>query len=228
MTLVCVPVTARTVQQALKAVARASCAGDVVELRLDCLKDPAPSDVEKIISRSRAPVTITNRPAREGGFFTGPENKRIGLLEDVLRSAAFVDVELSTPPALRKRLVAKAKKARTKVIISFHDTKRTPEYKALAKILDEEKKAGADIMKIITTACAPGDNIKLLELYEYAGKKRAPLAAWAMGEQGKPSRFLAIASGAPLAFASLKGMESAPGQLTLKEAKDFIKALKKT
>ncbi len=222
MTVVCIPITAKTLVKAARIIPVTR--PDMIELRMDFLKTV--DGLEKFFSVARVPVIATNRPRREGGFFTGPEEKRVSLLEKTLGKAKYVDIELSAPEKLRKKLVKKAKKAGTKVIVSFHDTRKTPEASVLKKILEEEKRAGADVAKIVTTAKSVGDNVKFIELYEYAKQKKIPLAAWAMGEPGRPSRYTAIVFGAPFVFASLKGMKSAPGQLTVDEAKEFIKALR--
>jgi len=223
---ICVPVVAQTVQGVLDAVSRARGSADLIELRLDCLKNPAAEDLQRLFSGVRIPFIATNRPAREGGSFKGPERQRLAMLEKAIGKAAFIDVELSAPQELRRKLSKNSKRTKTRIIVSFHDTRATPAVSVLEKNLDAEMKAGADVAKIVTTARFPEDNIKFVELYEYAKARRVPLVAWAMGEAGRPSRFLAMEMDAPIVFASLKGTKSAPGQLSVKEARKFLRAKK--
>jgi 3-dehydroquinate dehydratase-1 len=215
---ICVPIMEKTVKAAAKRAGAASKAADLVEFRLDSLA-PGETNLQAFFSAARVPVIATNRPKREGGMFKGSAAQRVALLERCVGKAGYIDIELSTPAGLRGALVKRAKRAGTKVIVSFHDTKRTPPVRALEKVLAAERRAGADIAKIVTAAQVPEDNAACAWLYEKAGG--FPLVSWAMGPAGRPSRFIAIALGSPIAFASLGGKGSAPGQPTVKETRRF-------
>jgi 3-dehydroquinate dehydratase/shikimate dehydrogenase len=87
--LLCATVTAPTMA-ALRA-ERDAAPGDMVELRLDTVRDP---DVAGALAGRRQPAIVTCRARWEGGHFTGSEEERQRLLGEALDlGAEYVDVE---------------------------------------------------------------------------------------------------------------------------------------
>ncbi len=68
------------------------------------------------------------------------------------------------------------------------------------------------LVKIVTTATKPADNLTILSLYD--GHAPAPIA-FCMGKQGVLSRVMAMERGSPIAYASLPDESTASGQLPL-------------
>ena len=70
---ICVPVQAKTVAAAKAMMKRAFPVADMVELRIDGLKDP---DLPKLLQCRAGKILVTNRRRQEGGAYEGPEEAR--------------------------------------------------------------------------------------------------------------------------------------------------------
>jgi 3-dehydroquinate dehydratase type I len=221
--MICVSVVAATNEEAVRQMGRCFPVVDVAELRIDFIRNV---NLEKLVSAKTGKILVTARKKDEGGNFEGDEEERLSLLtRAVMLKADFVDIELSTDEALRKKLLNKIKKygSRTKLIISHHDFNRTPSYGKLQNIFNECAGEGAHIVKIATFARSMEDNLKILKLINFAQKTNTKIIALCMGTKGKISRIMAPYFGSYLSYASLeKGAESAPGQLTIEEMKKIF------
>jgi len=101
-----------------------------------------------------------------------------------------------------------------KLIISHHDSEKTPDLYELENTYLRAKKLGADIVKIVTTATSINDNFVIFELL----KNKKDLISFCMGIKGQISRILAPKYGSFLSYCSLDG-QAAPGQLSLEDMK---------
>ena len=215
-TLVAVTVTADTAREMQARMAEASKAGaDLVELRLDYLRDLNGHEVKELVATRPCPVIVTIRPAWEGGRFGGTEADRLHMLKEAVAAGAeYVDLEYVAwrdhRDACRHLLDACHKNGRsTKLILSQHDLKRTPGN--LDEIFAEMAGSEADIIKLATTARHINASLRMLEAVRQAGK---PAIGLCMGGAGMMTRVLAGKVGAYLTFASLAaGEEAAPGQI---------------
>ena len=205
-------------------------AADMAEVRLDALADVESLDFVSLIKDRPCPLIFTNRSSAEGGFFSGSEEERISLLEKAISAGAdYVDIELRTDPALRDAIVKKVREAGTKLIISYHDFSCTPEKEKLIEVFDLERRAGADIGKIVTMAEGPHDVLKVFSLYFKVLNEGFPLIAFCMGPFGKMSRLSCLALGAYLSYASpARGHEAAPGQIPLDDLRAMVDCLNDT
>jgi 3-dehydroquinate dehydratase type I len=199
---------------------RAHTMADLVELRLDGMKDP---DLRGLLKEKKGPVLVTNRRADEGGACADTEPRRVLLLKEAISLGAdYVDVEASTDHVLVRELLAEIKGhgPRTKMILSWHDFDGTPSERALRRKLQDMMTFGADIIKIVTYARSPEDNLRVLGLIPYARRRNQEIIAFCMGATGRPSRIMSPFLGSYLTYASPeRGAESAPGQLTVDEMK---------
>ncbi len=207
--MICIPITARSAEDAISEMIPASKHADIVELRIDYIPElqNALICIEKSLKSKTKPVIITNRPEREGGKFNGSEQDRLHLLQKAIELGAdYVDVEYDSIQQITRR-------DSSKIIISHHNFKQTPHN--LSKIYNDICQQKPDIVKIVTYANDITDNIRIFELLKSA---KVPTISFCMGESGYISRILTGKFGGVLTFASLeKGKESAPGQLTADE-----------
>ena len=231
--MICISIIARTNEEALLKMERSFPQADIVELRIDYIRD---IDLSELIAAKSAgayrnmPLLITNRKTDEGGRFEGSERERVALLKEAVElGVEYVDIELSTEDALIEELLQKILNHdnQAKLIISHHDFNRTSSEKELKDGFNECLKAGADIVKMVTYANSMEDNLRVLDLISYAKRKNEEIIAFCMGDLGRISRVMAPFFGSYLSFASLeKGDESAPGQITINDMKQIFRILR--
>jgi len=191
---------------------------DYVEIRFDFLKiDEIPKTLE-IIKKDLKKIVCTLRPKSEGGKFQGNEKERISILKLIAEYNPFLlDIEFNT---IKKNteLVKYLKITKTKLLISWHDFKKTPKLSELKNRMHQMTKFSHNV-KIVTTAKSVNDSIRILQLYSNAGKNN--LIAFAMGDSGRISRILCLYLGSPYTYVSL-GKPIASGQFSMDEVKEII------
>ncbi len=188
----------------------ASPESDVVELRLDRVRD---LDLKKVLAVSGKPRLATCRSRAEGGFFGGTEKERRRVLEDAIQEGVeYVDLEFSSDDA---RLLSKTGKSRP--ILSSHFRGGTPN--DLEETYHRMAVAGREaILKLIPYADSCTDNLRIRDLLRRARSEGRALIAFCMGEKGKISRILAHAWGSWGIYApSTPDARTASGQLLLPE-----------
>jgi 3-dehydroquinate dehydratase type I len=222
---ICVPVVETTVNRARGKYQRAARKGLWTEVRLDYLEEPAP-DLKKLFRSLPGPVIATNRLAGEGGRWQRQEPDRRRLLEAALaQGVTCLDVELATDASFRRELAAR--REHTKLILSWHDVSGTPDSPRLEAVLEEMLATDADLVKLVTLANQPEDNVRLLSLIPKAKESGKEIIAFCMGPIGKWSRVVAPLMGSFLSFAPFsKSGASAPGQLTVNDLKKVWRTLK--
>ena len=67
---------------------------DVLEFRIDALKNPEISEIKHTIEEINFPMIATNRISSEGGSFNGTEEERFNILYECCDLADYVDIEL--------------------------------------------------------------------------------------------------------------------------------------
>jgi 3-dehydroquinate dehydratase-1 len=209
-------------EKAFRAVEEGNRLADLIELRVDYLRNAA---LEKLLKAGEKPLIVTNRPRAEGGRYGGDEKKRLVILREATAlGAAFVDVEIRTERSSLRELIKN--KNGTRLVLSFHDFQRTPSDGELRRLLDRMNRQGADVAKIVTFARSWDDNLKVLALIPYARRKRQAIVTFCMGEKGKMSRIFSPLMGAAWTYASLSRKQaSAPGQLTIQEMREIWERL---
>ena len=215
--MICIPIIANNLEDALHDMTEASKVADIVELRIDYIKNV---DLKRLLEKRTKPVIVTNRPIREGGKFDGSEEERIALLKLAVRlQADYVDVEHDGIQHIRRDTVHRVP---TKIIVSYHNFRETPG--DLTDIYKRLSQSGADIVKIVTHANGITDNIRIYQLLQ---QSQMPVISFCMGELGIISRILYKRFGSYLTFASLRtGKESAPGQINIHELLNTYQAQK--
>ena len=215
--MICIPIIANNLDDALHDMAEASKVADIVELRIDYIKNV---DLKRLLEKRTKPVIVTNRPIREGGRFNGSEEERIALLKLAIRlQADYVDVEHDSIQNIRRDTELRVP---TKIIVSYHNFRETPD--DLTDIYKRLSQSGADIVKIVTHANNITDNVRIYQLLQ---QSQMPVISFCMGELGIISRILYKRFGSYLTFASLRtGKESAPGQINIHELLNTYQAKK--
>ena len=191
---------------------------DYTEIRLDFLKmEQVPSALE-IIKKDLNRIVCTLRPKTEGGKFSGTEKERIAIIKLIAEYNPFLlDIEYNTLKK-NKELVKYLKTTKTKLLVSWHDFKKTPKDAELKNQINQMSKFSSNV-KIVSTAKSTEDATRMLELYSKKGKNN--LISFAMGDAGRISRILCLYLGSPYTYVSL-GKAIAPGQFSVDEVNKII------
>jgi 3-dehydroquinate dehydratase/shikimate dehydrogenase len=184
---------------------------ELVELRVDYMRKRP--DIGLLLKNRPTPVVITCRRRTDRGRWLGTEEQRMTVLrEAIIGGADYVDLEEDVAKNLRRY-------GKTKRIISYHNFDETP-----AELFDIHKRMAQldpDIIKIVTMANSPADNVRMLEMVASA---KVPTVGFCMGELGTISRLLCGRAGSPFTYASFsREREMAPGQLTFAEVRNLYR-----
>jgi 3-dehydroquinate dehydratase / shikimate dehydrogenase len=176
---------------------------DIIELRLDALREPI--DVRRAIAGRTMPVIVTCRPTWEGGRFEGSEEGRRRVLLEALRAGAeYVDVEWRA--GFTDVVAARGGKG---VVLSLHDFDGVTV--DLAAQVGAMLAQGTDIVKVAVTARRLDDCVRLARTAGIADGRS--LAAVAMGPSGLATRLLPGRFGSCWSYAG----NAAPGQVPARE-----------
>lgn len=200
----CVTVTADTTAE-LRTRRDAVVDADLVELRLDTVKDPSAAGA---LAGRRKPVIVTCRPKSEGGFFAGSEEERRALLSEAIAlGAEYIDLEWQGSCAgLLEQTGGR------RVVLSHHDFTGMPaDLRGTAQAMQA---TGAEVVKLAVMATRLTDCLALRDLARHT---RVPMAVVAMGEAGLASRVLASWMGSCWTYA---GDAVAPGQIEARRMHD--------
>ncbi len=214
----CVSIAEKTPQKIKQTLKIALKKSDYVEVRFDFLKIEQIPEALEIIKNDLNKVVCTLRPKTEGGKFPGKENERIAIIKLIAEYSPFLlDIEFNTlnkNQELKKYL----KSTKTKLLVSWHDFKKTPTGAELKKKLNQMSKMSSNV-KIVSNAKSTEDSTRMLELYNKKGKIN--LISFAMGDFGRISRILCLYLGSPYTYVSL-GKTVAPGQFSVDEMNKII------
>ena len=216
----CIPIMAQDNPEALAKMEKAASEADIFEIRLDTMKS---FDLKELINLSPKPLLVTYRSKSEGGRGTSdPEISFEYLLQAVRYRADYIDIELTMPPPLRRRIFQE--RGPTKVIISKHIGSHTPSLRELGEIFKKAVEAGGDIIKIVAYARSWEDNLRIVKVIPLAKKAGLEAIAFCMGQKGKLSRVISHLMGGIMSFTPFEyGEESASGQIPVGEMKKILR-----
>lgn len=219
---VCLPIIERTMNKALKAIKEANGLADLIELRMDYLRDP---ELWPLLNAREKPMIVTNRRKEEGGKQASNEKRRFGILREAIKlGAEYVDVEMRSEKPMLRDLILNKKD--TRIVLSFHDFRKTPPREELRGTLNRMIQMGGDVVKMVSFARSWEDNLNILSLIPYAKKRDQEIVAFCMGGRGRISRIFAPLMGAAWTYGCVSGKRvSAPGQLTSEEIKEIWRRL---
>ncbi len=191
--------------------ALAETGAELVELRVDYMRKRP--DIGALLKDRPTPVIVTCRRRTDRGRWFGTEEQRLSILrEAIINGAEYVDIEDDVAKSIRRY-------GSTKRIISYHNFDETP-----LELYDVHRRLAqcdADIIKIVTMANSPTDNVRILEM---VGGAEIPTIGFCMGELGTISRILCGRWGSPLTYASFsRERELAPGQLSFAEVRNLYR-----
>jgi 3-dehydroquinate dehydratase type I len=212
-----VSILPKTTTEALRLIEKAEDAhADLIEVRLDCLKDPR--GLADLAVHGKVPKIATDKN------FSGTKTEQPQILLSAAKNGfEYVDIELTNPKL--KGTIKELKLLGAKPIVSFHDFAEPLSLAELNSVLEREIASGAGVCKIVTTAKRIEDNLTILNFTSTACSK-AKIVCFAMDELGKVSRLLSPLFGGFFTFASLKrGSETAAGQMTIQEMNTAYKLL---
>lgn len=189
----------------------ASLGAELVELRVDYMRRRP--DMGLLLKDRPTPVVVTCRRRSDRGRWTGTEEQRLALFrEAIIGGAEYVDLEDDIAGSIRRY-------GKTRRIISYHNFDETP-----MELFDIHRRLSAcdpDIIKIVTMANSPGDNVRMLEM---VAASPVPTVGFCMGEFGTLSRILCGRYGSPFTYASFsREREMAPGQLSFAEVRNLYR-----
>ncbi len=188
---IAVPIHAATQKEALRKMREAAKQGDVLELWPQKIRD---LNLPALLKARLRPVIVTSQ-------------KSDLLAAADLWKAEFICIGWPLSEKLNKKFT------HSRVILAYHDFKKTPPLKELYLMAREMKQDGADIVKIATQARSPEDALRHIVLADMLREKGIPHILIAMGQKGILSRILTPTLGGTFMFAPLKASQAtAPGQ----------------
>lgn len=214
--MICLVLTARSIEENILLVERNREYIDLVELRVDLLSESEREKSVEFPSQIPFPTILTIRRTKDGGAFSGSEKSRLTLLERVLEAPfAYVDIESDVK---RLSIEQKAKERNIGVIRSLHDFNGIPTdiFHQIAKLA-----SGGAIPKVAVTPNSVGDLITLFKIKEELSSIEKKIVV-GMGDYGFPSRILYKRVGSMLTYCSENSI--APGQITAQLMKELYRA----
>jgi 3-dehydroquinate dehydratase/shikimate dehydrogenase len=223
---ICVPVCVESARQLELEMTKAANAGDLIEIRFDCLEsselEQALKQVAELVDDVSRPLVITFRPAEQGGKRALDLSSRIAFWSHAPRFGEFFDIELDLALAITSAEPDKGSVDWQKVICSHHDFVGIPG--DLEKIYEQMISIPARILKIAVQADDITDCIRVLGLLELARRDGREMIAVAMGSAGIMTRILGPSRGAFLTYGALAAESAtAPGQPTAKELRELYR-----
>lgn len=170
-----------------------------LEFRLDYLASPEQGvgALRKFLARhSDCTILATCRRHQNHGRYNGSVDQQVGILEAAIEAGAkAVDIEIESAENCMERL--QAVRSHAYVLLSYHNYGGTP---PLDSVMRRMTRIPADAYKVVTTACKPSDNYRVLALARAYSK--TPTVLLAMGEMGFPTRVLSTAMGGLYSYAA--------------------------
>lgn len=192
---------------------------DYAELRLDFLEPAQIPYCLNLIKKELGRCLCTLRPKSDGGKFSGSEKERISILKLIAEFDPYLlDVEYNTLKN-KVELYQFLKTRKANLLVSWHDFSKTPSKEFLKEMAKKMLRFSKNI-KIVTTAKAISDTLRILSLYKEVSPS-TNLIAFAMGDYGRMSRILCTKLGSPFTYVSL-GKPIAPGQFSLNEMQSIF------
>jgi 3-dehydroquinate dehydratase/shikimate dehydrogenase len=220
---ICVAITSTDAAELMEKAEAVLRENPLIELRLDHLKAPQTALPRLRRLTEMRPDTViigTCRRTASGGGFQGSVEAQLEVLRKATEAGcAAVDVEIESAEAMTEAQWEELR-ARAAIILSSHDFESTGK---LEETFARMRSFSADFYKLVGTATCLHDNVVMTRFLEQHCSEYS-MVGMCMGEQGMLSRILSIRAGAAFTFGSVEhGKETAPGQPTFRELRDFYR-----
>lgn len=219
----CLPIIKTETAEVLKIILKNKVSYDFFEVWLDYIKDLNLHFIETLIRNFDGKLIFLFRRQR----LEPPKmsyQKRIKIINLIASSECFLDLDISQKKEL-EYLKKKPKKIR--LIISYHNYRKTPSKQKLEKIIIAMSKYNPEIYKISTFCNINSDALSLIDLLSSLKEKSLKCIILGMGEEGIITRIAGAITGNEISFAPLiRKRGSAAGQLTKSELEKILKKIK--
>jgi len=207
--MICVPIRQNSSEEAMKRMISSQKVADLSEIWFDEISDFSEEKLKEIIDNKKKPIIYK---------WQGNNKNLKTVLEEKIE---YIDVDTETDKSIIKKIRGISPK--TKIIMSFHDFKKTPDDSDLKKIISKMRNKQIDIFKIATFANEFSDNFRIFKILSDLVEKGENAICICMGEKGKFSRIAGHLLGNYLMYAPLDKKDiTAEGQLTVKELKKCL------
>ncbi len=227
MAKICVPVCVRKLDQLRDAIDGAAAAGDIVEIRADCLEvsDASAIQLQPHLVAGEQPFILTLRSPEQGGQSDHDYETRRRFWSSLkdLPANWLVDLELDLVEDFATgKFMGKLPLDWQQVICSHHDFNRVPDN--LEQIFERMAVTPAGTIKI---AVQPGDAVDCLPVFKLLDRARQrgrEMIAIAMGPAGLMTRVLGPSRGSVLTYGAREERKgTAPGQVPASELRDVYR-----
>ncbi len=186
---------------------------DLVELRVDALREPP--DLERLRERTELPAILTCRRVQEGGAFRGTEDDRLAILQRAIALGfAYVDFELRAT-----RGPVEPSSSSSRILLSVHDLEgmlASPE-----SHVEKALERGAQAIKIAARVGSLDQTMRLARAGTLARERGIEYTAVPLGPGGAAGRVLASRLGSSFMYTFARGGSIAgPGQISIDELLD--------
>ncbi|MEM9242575.1 MAG: shikimate dehydrogenase [Pseudomonadota bacterium] len=189
MLTVTIPVS--TIERARQHIAEVAHQADLLEIRLDYLKNPDIEALKKLTADITLPYILTLRSKQHGGLFSGDETTRLHLIKTLLAAKPdYLDLEIDVEDRYIDEIHAQYPEV--KLIRSCHDFKHTPE--DLSAILERMRHPAMSVYKIITYANSSLDSLRMMNFVKQQSSQHH-IVGHCMGEEGVFSRIAGAVMG---------------------------------
>ncbi|MDO5860481.1 type I 3-dehydroquinate dehydratase [Methanobrevibacter sp.] len=185
---------------------------DILEFRIDALKNPDISEIRDTINEINFPMIATNRIGTEGGSFKGCEEDRVNILYECADLVDYVDIELQSNDEYIQRIHDTG----VKTIVSYHDFEKTPDLNEIMYIVEKEQELG-DVAKVAFMPQNLEDTLTVLAVLSHCENT----IAISMGDLGSYTRVMASKFDSPITFAAGRDA-TAPGQIDIETMKALL------
>jgi len=185
---------------------------DILELRIDLIKDIDLKWTEKFLKKVEKPWILTVRKQSQGGSFEGSETLRFKLISEYLAlSPTYLDIEYDVDLSLVKKL--KKNYPNLKFIRSFHDFKKTPNN--IEEFISSKYHPFFEIHKFAFRTNSMLDTLNLMSYLKKNNRQGVSLIP--MGKYGHPLRICGRILKNAICYASANDSSKIASQLSVKE-----------
>ncbi len=184
---------------------------NLVEIRADSLGIVTKTAIKALFKelQKNTIFTISKRSIKDGGWYSGTEESRIECLIFATELGfSYVDIELDS--FIKNNLNISSE---TKLVLSKHYFKNTPELKILDSIINKALQYKPDVIKIATQVLNNDDLSKIYQLLLRYQNIDTKVLIIGMGKLGKETRIIGPILNSSWAYSATPTEPLAPGHI---------------